>query len=111
MDPAGFLWFTADGKIDGIVLLHVDDFRSYGSANWYTTIQPQIVKLYPFTDWEFDRFKYTGVTHVANPDGGFAFNMIDFVAKMTPVDVKNLDKILEPNQNSSLKDKRKLNEA
>ena len=69
----------------------------------------ELKSLFPFAEWEYDSYKYVGVSFIHQPQGDMQSNMVDFVKKMLPIETKMMEQYVQPGQDATLKDERLLN--
>ena len=56
-----FLYFHMDGKLVGLIALHVDDFQGAGTPAFFIEVMDQICARFKISKREKGNFKYTGV--------------------------------------------------
>ena len=68
LDNALFRWYR-HGKIEGIFIMHVDDFLFCGTSNFEKTIIDRIANKYKVGKRQTDNFKYVGL-NISNTEKG-----------------------------------------
>ena len=61
LDNALFRWYN-QGKLEGIFIMHVDDFLFSGTTNFEENVIDKISKKYKVGKRQADNFKYVGIT-------------------------------------------------
>ena len=60
LDPSVYVWLGNQGKLDGPIMLHVDDLAHRGSSSWLRRVATPLRKRFPFGSWEHGEGKYNG---------------------------------------------------
>ena len=60
-DDAMFLWHDENGKLDGILVCHVDDFIYTGSSKWHQNVIAELMERFEISSHSQGSFKYVGL--------------------------------------------------
>ena len=80
-DPGLFYLKNREGKLIGMVGLHVDDFISAGTTYFNMRIIPDILSIFQVGKSETRSFLYTGF-QIDQSDSGITLNQDDYVSKL-----------------------------
>eukprot|EP00435_Cladocopium_sp_Y103_P054802 s94_g18.t1 len=85
-DPCLWMW-KPQGKLQGLIAGHVDDFLFSGPQNcpaWQQIIE-SIKTKFKWTDWESNSFTQCGVLVEEQPDGSFHLSQKQYVEKIPEI--------------------------
>ena len=86
LDPALFYWFH-EGKLEGLFLMHVDDFLWAGSELFNVTIISPLRKKFCFGKESDSRFRYIGL-HIEQTKGEIYIHQQDYIDELKQVNMK-----------------------
>ena len=79
-----------------------------GNSKWFETVWPQEKEPYEWGEWEEMQFRFTGVTHKGEIGKWASLDMEHYISHCKPVELDNINHLIEPNQNHLERAKRKL---
>ena len=85
-DGALFIWRKEDGKLNGILGMHVDDFVYAGTESFKLEVIEKIKTMFKIGDESGGSFKYVGLSISQNKDG-IRINQNDYVSKIEPIKI------------------------
>jgi hypothetical protein len=80
-----FFTMVKDGKLEGLCILHVDDFLVAGQSNFLTALDIQLHGRFKFGKIESRRFKFTGLNIEQKEDHTIMVDQIDFINGIRPI--------------------------
>ena len=86
LDPALIYWFH-EGKLEGLFLMHVDDFLWAGSELFNVTIISPLRKKFCFGKESDSRFRYIGL-HIEQTKGEIYIHQQDYIDELKQVNMK-----------------------
>lgn len=86
LDPALFYWFH-EGKLEGLFLMHVDDFLWAGSELFNVAIISPLRKKFCFGKESDSRFRYIGL-QIELANGEIFIQQQDYIDELKPVNMK-----------------------
>ena len=87
-----FFYKLKKGKLDGICILHVDDFLISGSKEFQKEVAQKLKGRFTFGKIEVESFKFTGLNIVQKEDGIY-IDQNEYVQSINEIEVKkNMDK-------------------
>ena len=63
-DDALFMWYNESGKLQGILVVHVDDFVYSGTDGWLQTVMDTLLTKFKISSHAEGSFKYLGLNIV-----------------------------------------------
>ena len=91
LDKAVFRWYHED-KLQGIVLLHVDDFFMTGTTNFRTAVSDRITTKFKIRTRKVRHFEYVGL-HIKKNAHGIEVNQNQYVHELKDDDLKSSIKV------------------
>ena len=85
-----FLYFHKDGKLVGLIALHVDDFQGAGTNELFMNVMDKICSKFKISKRERGNFKYTGV-NVRKTGDEIVLDQNDYVESLQEIDVDPKD--------------------
>ena len=77
--------YHKDGKLDGIVCVHVDDLLLLGNDAFMTLVNQKLFKIFKFSKVEKDKFKYLGCEVVKHDNGDISINQNEYIRNVQEV--------------------------
>ena len=90
-----FIYFHKDGKLVGMIALHVDDFQGTGNKDFFRNIMDKICEKFKISKRECGNFKYTGV-NVRQEGGDIVIDQIDYAESMNEIEIDPKDENKRP---------------
>ena len=90
-----------DGKLVGILCVHVDDLLMGGNEQFRNSIHKKLLNIFHFSKIEENKFKYLGCEIEKSDDGDIYLNQKDYIMKIEEVNVpagRNSWKVSESEQ-------------
>ena len=84
-DPAMFTYHK-DGKLQGIVCLHVDDLLLMGKECFKNMVPLQLFNMFKFSKVEENQFKYLGCQIQKQRNGDICLNQNEYIRNIADVD-------------------------
>lgn len=78
-DPA-FFHHREQNKLNGVIVLHVDDFLTCGNTRFKQTVTAQLLKKYDISKHKVGNFIYTGVNISQGPDCAITVDQFDYAS-------------------------------
>ena len=97
-DPALFTCHK-DGKLEGIVCLHVDDLLMAGSKKFKGIFLQKITETFKFSKMEADKFKYLGCEVEKLGNGDISLNQNEYISKIEEVECPSKVNSVQVNEN------------
>lgn len=97
-DPALFT-FHVDGKLIGLVLIHVDDLLMSGNEKFHQIVKSKLFKLFQFSKVEMNKFKYLGCKIEKLTNGDITLNQDEYIQKIQEVEVPTKRNSYKVNEN------------
>ncbi|XP_064083960.1 uncharacterized protein LOC135199734 [Macrobrachium nipponense] len=85
LDPA--LFWLRDGKAEGVVCIHVDDFLWAGTPEFKRQVIDQLRETFTIGSSETKAFKYVGINVVSNKNGSIALDQFQYAMTLKPIPV------------------------
>ena len=85
-DSALFLWFDADGTINGILVSHVDDFAFCGDQRFHHEVIGGLKEKFQVNTHDYGSFKYVGLDVSQNAEG-IQINQDAYIDTILPIDI------------------------
>ena len=85
-----FLFFHKDGKLVGLIALHVDDFQGAGTPQFFVDVLDQICSKFKISKREKGSFKYTGV-NVRKESDGIVIDQKDYFESLEEIEIDPKD--------------------
>ena len=76
-----------DGKLIGIVCVHVDDLLMAGNENFRNSVSKKLFKIFLFSKIEESKFKYLGCEIEKDEDGNILLNQTEYIKNIDEVNV------------------------
>jgi hypothetical protein len=83
-DKAFFIWHDTDGKLRGIIALHVDDFVFCGRSEWLVNVINKLMTVFKISKSSQGCFRYLGL-NVKQTSGGIYIDQHDYVDEIDHV--------------------------
>ena len=80
-------YYKVDGKLCGMIILHVDDFLISGNGKFKNDVFNKVMKKYETSSHEKDSFKYIGINISQNKDF-IQLDQYDYASYVEPVQIK-----------------------
>ena len=77
--------FHKDGKLRGLVCLHVDDLLLLGRDSFMDLVQQKLFKLFKFSKVEKDKFKYLGCEIEKHENGDISVHQTEYINQIEEV--------------------------
>ena len=84
-DPAGFYWYY-NGQLEGVFLMHVDDYLWGGSANFVNLVISKLSKEFMIGQQSSEIFKYIGL-EINQNDKGITLSQNEYVKSVQPIQI------------------------
>ena len=85
-DEALFYHHDKNGNLDGLLILHVDDFLVAGSESFLTNLPNHLMKRFDFSKMERTVFQYTGVNIEQKKDKSILIDQITYIRRIKPLE-------------------------
>ena len=73
-----FFSMNREGELQGMTVLHVDDFLVAGNQDFIRMIGQKLKKRFTFGKTDFDKFKFTGL-NIEQREEGIYVDQIDYI--------------------------------
>ena len=87
MFDKALFYYKVDGKLCGLIILHVDDFLISGNGKFKNDVFNKVMKKYETSSHEKDSFKYIGINISQNKDF-IQLDQYDYASYVEPVQIK-----------------------
>ena len=81
-DEAFFYHHDDEGNLDGLFILHVDDFLVSGKKGFLENLEDHLTKRFDFGKMVESNFKYTGVKIEQKPNKAIYVDQIDYIKEI-----------------------------
>ena len=81
------IYFHHEGKLAGLICLHVDDFKGAGKDWFKTNIMDAIEKNFKISKRETEEFKYTGIDVARKEDGSIEIDQEMYKKSLEAIDI------------------------
>ena len=85
LDKALFSWYS-NGKLEGVFVMHVDDFLFAGTQTFNTVVIDPIVNKYQVGKRQIDTFRYVGL-HVSQSKNNITVNQDEYGAELEEIPI------------------------
>ena len=85
LDKALFRWYN-NGKLEGVFVMHVDDFLFAGSDAFNRNVIDRMVNTYKIGRGQIESFRYVGL-NISQCESGIRVNQEEYVAEMEEIPV------------------------
>lgn len=87
LDPALF-FHHHEGKLDGVIAVHVDDFLYSGSPSFLSNVIAQLYQVFVVGSEDFGCMRFLGFD-LKQSDSGITMNLNDYIAELKPIDLSS----------------------
>ena len=106
-DNALFCWYSSLGSLEGIMVLHVDDFQFCGTKDWEEKVVKEICKTFEISSQHSGTFRYVGL-NVSQHDDAVFIDQIDYTRDLKEIPIssnrqKQKDSLLTEEEVSDLR--------
>ena len=102
-----FLYYHVDGRLEGCLTVHVDDFQLAGTDRFTKNVSDVIVKKFKISKREQENFKFTGVDVSRLENGDIIIGQEAYKDALTQVSIadenENVDKLLTKDEFKSFR--------
>ena len=85
------IYFHRDGKLIGLISLHVDDFQGTGNETFFTEVMDVLCKSFKISKREIQNFRFTGVDVKGLENGNVEISQESYVVALQKVDINPED--------------------
>ena len=82
-----FVYYLRDGKLVGLVSIHVDDFQGTGNDWFFRQVMDELCKMFKISKREVEHFKYTGV-NVSHDNGEIVIDQDDYKESLEEIHIE-----------------------
>ena len=101
-----FLWHSADGLLEGMLVSHVDDFVYCGTEKWHKDVMDRLYTIFKISNHSQGSFKYTGL-NVVQTNSSVVVNQYDYIASLVPIEI-NSDRASKKEDELTVEEKAKI---
>ena len=96
-DKSVFMWHGEEGRLEGLITTHVDDFEYCGTASWHTNVIDKLCAMFKISKKQKGSFKYIGLNIEQNGNEIFVKQQtyVDGL-KEIPIDRKRRKQLDDP---------------
>ena len=85
------IYFHKEGKLLGLISLHVDDFQGAGSELFFRTVMDPLSNKFKISKREIQKFRFTGVDVEGQENGDVQISQESYVEALEKINIKNDD--------------------
>ena len=85
------IYFHRDGKLIGLISLHVDDFQGTGNETFFTEVMDVLCKSFKISKREIQNFRFTGVDVKGLENGNVEISQESYVEALKKIDINPED--------------------
>ena len=90
---SSFFYLIKEGKLEGLCILHVDDFLIGGKPEFFDLIKKEFMNKFTFGKVQCQKFKYTGLNIEQSQDGTIHLDQNEYIQSLQPISIeKPVDK-------------------